>query len=556
MPDLKLLLEADRRGILPPDKKSLLDEAKRRGLVGGGASPQPMQAGGLADVERQVHSGVKEGASVLGQAVSNLPGSAWQLAKDMSRLSIPPSRRRRELGILQCRRGPEAHPWRAEVRSTRMPSGSTSQTDMGVWMRSRRPSRKILRALLLISAACLLGRSGLAVKAAGTAGKAGKVAKAVGSVGQATRSAVGKGAKAVGSGVAEVLGVTTGASSQPIKMAYQAGKGKGRERKLIEDSMKGKTPQAAVVGQAKEALKTLKTQKNERFIKMRQEVFGEGTGVEALDFNPIAKNVKDATKIGQFKDIPIRGDVAKTERKLKKLLTRWDKAVRDKDGAIDADKLAEYHTVEGMDAMRQSIGDIRMNTQPGTQARRMADKAYASVRGSVSDQVPGYDKMLKAYADDLSEIKDIERSLSLGEKAATETALRKLQAIMRNDVTSAYGQRSNYATRSRGCGRYGFAPRSGGAVACAMGSQRALTAWEHAGGRWSGSPESQPFCSGTAHLSASYGPSAIRAGAMRGGISKAAANPRLAAALAKFPKTGKKQILFQAGRSKRVSEGE
>ena len=33
MPDLKLLLEAERRGILPPDKKSLLDEAKRRGLV-------------------------------------------------------------------------------------------------------------------------------------------------------------------------------------------------------------------------------------------------------------------------------------------------------------------------------------------------------------------------------------------------------------------------------------------------------------------------------------------------------------------------------------------
>ena len=556
MPDLKLLLEADRRGILPPDKKSLLDEAKRRGLVGGGASPQPMQAGGLADVERQVHSGVKEGASVLGQAVSNLPGSAWQLAKDMVTPLHSPVQTAKGIGNLAMGGVQKLIPGE---------QGSEKYADaFGKYLSDRYGGLDALKKTLAEDPAgfaadiggLLTGGSGLAVKAFGTAGKAGKVAKAVGSVGQATRSAVGKGAKAVGSGVAEVLGVTTGASSQPIKMAYQAGKGKGRERKLIEDSMTGKTPQAAVVGQAKEALKTLKTQKNERFIKMRQEVFGEGTGVEALDFNPIAKNVKDATKIGQFKNIPIRGDVAKTERKLKKLLARWDKAVRDKDGAIDADKLAEYHTVEGMDAMRQSIGDIRMETQPGTQARRMADKAYASVRGSVADQVPGYDKMLKAYADDLSEIKDIERSLSLGEKAATETALRKLQAIMRNDVTSAYGQRSKYATRLEDVGATDLLPDLAG-QSLAPWAPRGLSrlgSMLAAGG--AGALNPSLFALAPLTSPRLMGQAAIRAGAMRGGISKAAANPRLAAALAKFPKTGKKQILFQAGRSKRVSEGE
>lgn len=35
--DLDLLMEADRRGILSPEKKALLDEARRRGLVGGEA---------------------------------------------------------------------------------------------------------------------------------------------------------------------------------------------------------------------------------------------------------------------------------------------------------------------------------------------------------------------------------------------------------------------------------------------------------------------------------------------------------------------------------------
>lgn len=37
---LGLLLEAERRGILPADKKALLDEARRRGLVPGGEQPQ------------------------------------------------------------------------------------------------------------------------------------------------------------------------------------------------------------------------------------------------------------------------------------------------------------------------------------------------------------------------------------------------------------------------------------------------------------------------------------------------------------------------------------
>ncbi len=39
MADLSLLIEADRRGILPEDKKALLAEARNRGLVEGGAEP-------------------------------------------------------------------------------------------------------------------------------------------------------------------------------------------------------------------------------------------------------------------------------------------------------------------------------------------------------------------------------------------------------------------------------------------------------------------------------------------------------------------------------------
>lgn len=49
MSEMQLLLEAERRGILPPDKQALLDEARRRGLVPGqgaeGSAEQPEASG-------------------------------------------------------------------------------------------------------------------------------------------------------------------------------------------------------------------------------------------------------------------------------------------------------------------------------------------------------------------------------------------------------------------------------------------------------------------------------------------------------------------------------
>jgi hypothetical protein len=47
MAKMELLLEAERRGILPPDKAELLSEARRRGLVGGGKAEQPAPTGSV-----------------------------------------------------------------------------------------------------------------------------------------------------------------------------------------------------------------------------------------------------------------------------------------------------------------------------------------------------------------------------------------------------------------------------------------------------------------------------------------------------------------------------
>lgn len=82
--NIELLLEAERRGILPPDKAALLGEARRRGLVpeAGGQTPQAApvaQKQPQTNIVEQAGSGVNEGlASAFGAPVDAM---TWLLNK-------------------------------------------------------------------------------------------------------------------------------------------------------------------------------------------------------------------------------------------------------------------------------------------------------------------------------------------------------------------------------------------------------------------------------------------------------------------------------------------
>ena len=67
--------EADKRGILPPDKKALYDEALKRGLFA-----PPATAYDIRDQERP-DVGVKEGLSITGDVLGTFMGGG--LAKSL-----------------------------------------------------------------------------------------------------------------------------------------------------------------------------------------------------------------------------------------------------------------------------------------------------------------------------------------------------------------------------------------------------------------------------------------------------------------------------------------
>jgi hypothetical protein len=107
---------------------------------------------------------------------------------------------------------------------------------------------------------------------------------------------------------------------------------------------------------------------------------------------------------------------------------------------------AEYHTPEGLDALKQSIGET-LESIPfeSAQQRMIVGDVYNAVKNEIVKQAPTYAKTMKAYSEASDQIKEIERALSLGKKASVDTAMRKLQSLMRNNVQTNYGQRLKLA---------------------------------------------------------------------------------------------------------------
>ena len=122
---------------------------------------------------------------------------------------------------------------------------------------------------------------------------------------------------------------------------------------------------------------------------------------------------------------------------------------KDEQGKISevADIIQEWkldparHNVEGLDALKRRIGAVYPENPKQAQAQRVIDTMYNSVKKTIEEQAPDYAATMKDYSTMTDQIREIEKSLSLGNKATADTAMRKLQSLMRNNVATNYGGR-------------------------------------------------------------------------------------------------------------------
>lgn len=272
----------------------------------------------------------------------------------------------------------------------------------------------------------LTGGSMAAAKAPQIASKLSKAATMVDPLALTAKGAVAA-TKGAGSVAEKVLGVTTGVGTEPITQAFKAGVEGGQRGEQFTKNLRGTADMMEVLDIAKQNLDQIRKDRSTTYKANMANIKGDKT---VLDFTGIDKSLNNA-----FDEVSFKGQIKNQEAaaklsEAKQIIEDWK--------TLDP---AEYHTPEGIDALKQSVGQILEDLQPRTQSDRVVKSVYNSIKNEIDNQAPTYAKTMKAYSESTELIREIERSLSLGDKASADTAMRKLQSLMRNNVNTNYGQR-------------------------------------------------------------------------------------------------------------------
>lgn len=279
-----------------------------------------------------------------------------------------------------------------------------------------------------------------------------------------------KGAGTVSKAVTPVLGMTTGAGQEAIKGAYQAGKTGGTAAEQFRANISGTAPMTDVLDMAKQNLANMNAAKQAEYRSGMVNIKNDKT---VLDFKGIDSAISAAQNKTSYKGKVVNERAAKELNDVRAIVDDWK-----------AQNPSEYHTPEGLDALKQRIGDVLEGIPiEQKQARAAVKGVYDSIKSEIVKQAPSYAKVMKDYSEASDLIKEIERSLSLGQKASADTAVRKLQSLMRKNVNTNFGQRVSLGKQLSAAGEDIFPSLSGQALSelTPMGLQRATSLGTAAG---------------------------------------------------------------------------
>jgi hypothetical protein len=285
--------------------------------------------------------------------------------------------------------------------------------------------------------ALLTGGETALARAPGILGKVGEVA---GAAGRAVDPVARAGQLIQGAGklAAYPIGVTTGVGETPFLTAAAAGREGGPAAQALRESMRGKADIAQPVQDARGAIANMREQRGIDYNAGMAPIKGDAT---VLDFKKIDNAMDYADKSSSFSGRSGTGPpqvgypgAESARSQIKGLIDNWK--------SLDP---AEFHTPEGLDFLKKQISDVLQRSPPNTQESRVAGMMYNAVKQTIVDQSPGYAKVMKGYEDASNLIHEIESTLSQGKGANIDTALRKLQSVMRNNVQTNYGRRTDLA---------------------------------------------------------------------------------------------------------------
>lgn len=237
-------------------------------------------------------------------------------------------------------------------------------------------------------------------------------------------------ASAIGTGVKQGLGATTGVGVRAIEEAYAAGAEGGARAAQFTENMRGNVPQTDVIDAARSNIQRLRQAMQQRYRSDMNLIRQDAT---QLGFNEVDSAINDAARRTSFKAQVVNSAAAGKVQEAVDIINEWK--------GLDP---AEYHTPEGMDALKQKVGSVLESIDPQRQRQ-----AYGAVKGiydgiwqTIQKQSPAYAGIMKDYAQMSDLLMEMNRTLSLNPNASIDTQLRKLQSAIRNNVNTNFGERT------------------------------------------------------------------------------------------------------------------
>jgi hypothetical protein len=388
------------------------------------------------------------GEAVL-QGIKGLPGGIASAAVETGKALLSPVKTGKALldlgaGELQkvlpesvtnvINRADEAYMGKEQSQAARQQMGATADVINKQYKDRYGSMEGFKRDLAENPEAVLADLSTVLTGGASLASKAPKLASALKTAGNVTNplvmaeKMVTVPANAIGTMTKGSLGITTGAGGEAIGQAIKSGEA-GNQTFLR--NLRKKADMKEVVETAKAGLDEMKAERNATY---RSGMVDIQNDKSLLSFDDIDDAIKSAETKGSYQGKITNEKTVKAVQEAKGAVNEWK--------AADPDK---FHTPEGLDELKKRIGSILEDLPYDSQARVAINDIYNSTKKTIQNQAPTYADVMKTYGDASETIMEIKKALSLGEKTSADTALKKLQSILRDDVSSSFGNRKQLA---------------------------------------------------------------------------------------------------------------
>jgi hypothetical protein len=466
MADIQLLLEAERRGILPADKQSLLNEARSRGLIestlksvdvkpDGIPNRKPISWGeattqGAIKAFPSTLSNVWEGIKALPSAIANpvdtvsglaglasgsvtslLPKSAQakiaQTDLDMWN-ALPPAAQKALNYVGVNPAGGEQD--RQMAKAFFKPYSSAEDFKQTL---ATNPGRIITDISALAtggaSAATKLGLGQTANVLATTAKYtnplnalspiAAVTPQPIKNVLSATKEKVAASAGKLATGA---VGAIMGKSPENLKQAYGQGKIGGQE---FIQNLTGEATADDILSKVKQGISSLQTQKANAYRTAKE---GWAADKTPIDFAPIeeAFNREVSTLSEGGHKIIGKEEIPKIDE-VKIVLDEWK-----------ADP--NMHNALGLDALKRRIDAIYPESPKHNQAQRIISATRNAVKDLITEQVPEYASAMTEYEKQNALINDINKALGSSRTADKATAINKVMKVLNENPSAKFKQ--------------------------------------------------------------------------------------------------------------------